>query len=261
MYKLNRVIGHRGIAAHAPENTLEGIRLAAALGFRWIEIDARVTRDGVVVLSHDDSLRRCGGGARRLSRMRAATASSIAVPCGMKEFAQARVPLLEDALRLVDSLNIGVVVEIKSNRGEEEKAATATVEVLHHRLMAQLMVSSFSLPVLLATRRLLPHARLAWNISQYPADWQQQATYLALENIHFQHRHLTAAQLYEMKAFGLGLYCFTINSVSEYQEVIAQGADGIFSDFPLHVAAHTANIEYLSMPDRLKKTRKISQFG
>jgi glycerophosphoryl diester phosphodiesterase len=52
------VIGHRGNAAHAPENTLESFRQAAALGVDAIELDVRVTRDGVPVVLHDPTLGR-----------------------------------------------------------------------------------------------------------------------------------------------------------------------------------------------------------
>ena len=52
------VIGHRGNAAHAPENTLESFRQAAALGVDAIELDVRLTRDGVPVVIHDPTLGR-----------------------------------------------------------------------------------------------------------------------------------------------------------------------------------------------------------
>jgi glycerophosphoryl diester phosphodiesterase len=52
------VIGHRGNAAHAPENTLESFRQAAALGVDAIELDVRLTRDAVPVVLHDPTLGR-----------------------------------------------------------------------------------------------------------------------------------------------------------------------------------------------------------
>ena len=53
-----RLIGHRGAAALAPENTLASIRAAAESGVSWIEIDAKLARDDVPVLIHDDTLDR-----------------------------------------------------------------------------------------------------------------------------------------------------------------------------------------------------------
>ena len=55
--QLAPVIGHRGAAARAPENTLAGLRRARALGCRWVEFDVRLTADGAPVLCHDRAAR------------------------------------------------------------------------------------------------------------------------------------------------------------------------------------------------------------
>ncbi|HEY5886114.1 MAG TPA: glycerophosphodiester phosphodiesterase [Acidimicrobiales bacterium] len=47
------VIGHRGAAGHHPDNSLEGFAAARDLGATWVELDVRLSADGVVVLSHD----------------------------------------------------------------------------------------------------------------------------------------------------------------------------------------------------------------
>lgn len=65
------VIGHRGNAAHAPENTLESFRQALALGADAIEFDVRVTRDGIPVVIHDESLERTAGRPERVDALSA----------------------------------------------------------------------------------------------------------------------------------------------------------------------------------------------
>ncbi|MDQ6611368.1 MAG: glycerophosphodiester phosphodiesterase, partial [Gemmatimonadota bacterium] len=57
------VIGHRGNRAHAPENTLESLGQAIALGVDAVEFDLRVTRDGKLVVMHDPTLERTTSGA------------------------------------------------------------------------------------------------------------------------------------------------------------------------------------------------------
>ena len=56
------VVGHRGAAARAPENTLASLRLAAEEGARMVEFDAKLTGDGVVILMHDSLLERTTNG-------------------------------------------------------------------------------------------------------------------------------------------------------------------------------------------------------
>jgi Glycerophosphoryl diester phosphodiesterase family len=64
-------IAHRGGAALAPENTLQAFRLAASLGFRYLETDVRATRDGRLVCFHDPTVDRVTGAHGRLNRYRA----------------------------------------------------------------------------------------------------------------------------------------------------------------------------------------------
>ena len=63
MLKLPKVIGHRGAKGYAPENTLESIRTAADMGVEWVELDVKLTRDGVPVIFHDEDLARVTNGS------------------------------------------------------------------------------------------------------------------------------------------------------------------------------------------------------
>ena len=49
---VSTVIGHRGAAGHAPENTLASLEAASGLGVRWVEFDTKLTADGQVVVFH-----------------------------------------------------------------------------------------------------------------------------------------------------------------------------------------------------------------
>ncbi|WP_431324597.1 glycerophosphodiester phosphodiesterase [Rhizobium sp. YTU87027] len=98
-------IGHRGASGHARENTLAAFRLAAELGAEMWELDTQLTKDGVVVVSHDDHLGRVFGVDRHISGM---TAAELAALEGVE------VPTFEAVAALGRETGTGLYVELKA---------------------------------------------------------------------------------------------------------------------------------------------------
>lgn len=61
------IVGHRGAAALAPENTLAGIEKVADIGIHWVEIDTQLSADGIPVIFHDETVDRCTNGSGKLA--------------------------------------------------------------------------------------------------------------------------------------------------------------------------------------------------
>lgn len=97
-------IGHRGASGHTTENTLAAFELAAKLGADMWELDTQLTKDGVVVVSHDDHLQRVFGIDRHISRMTAAELAAL----------DAGVPTFAEVAALARRLGTGLYVELKA---------------------------------------------------------------------------------------------------------------------------------------------------
>jgi glycerophosphoryl diester phosphodiesterase len=98
-------IGHRGASGHERENTLEAFRRASELGAEMWELDTQLTRDGVVVVSHDDHLQRVFGLDLRISQM---TASELA------SLEEVNVPSFAEVAALGRETNTGLYIELKA---------------------------------------------------------------------------------------------------------------------------------------------------
>src|SRR5262245_53621059 len=106
-FQLPRVIGHRGAAAYAPENTLESIREAAHRGARWVEFDAKLTGDGAVILMHDDTLDRTTNSRGPVAQTSLADIARLDAGAWFGEpWRGARVPTLADTLALLVELDM-----------------------------------------------------------------------------------------------------------------------------------------------------------
>lgn len=100
-------IGHRGACAHAHENTIAAFRIAARLGADMWELDARLSRDGVVIVSHDDAVTGTDGRRIVLAEHDAADIARIPLKRG------GYVPSLQDVIDLAIETNCGLYVEVK----------------------------------------------------------------------------------------------------------------------------------------------------
>ncbi|WP_281166722.1 glycerophosphodiester phosphodiesterase [Paenibacillus ginsengihumi] len=107
------VIGHRGAAGEAPENTLASFRLALEQGADAVELDVHMSADGEIIVCHDATVNRTTDGQGAISTMSTAELRQLDAGRWFHErFAGERLPLLEEAFRLVPD-NIMIHVEIK----------------------------------------------------------------------------------------------------------------------------------------------------
>jgi len=239
--KLPRLIGHRGAAAHAPENTLAGFAKAKSLGVAWVEFDVMLTQDGVPVLLHDESLRRTAG----VDRLLAATtlAELDGVDAGRlfgSHWTGEPIPTLEAAIARLGELGLGANVEIKPSSGQARQTAAAAVETLRRcwpgRLPAPIL-SSFELASLETAQAIAPELARGYLTGELKPGWEATARRLAAVSVHTSHRHLQPAQVMAVKAAGYQLAIYTVNDPARGRELFDWGVDALFTDDPQALAA------------------------
>jgi glycerophosphoryl diester phosphodiesterase len=240
------VIGHRGASGLAPENTLVAIRRAAEIGARWVEIDAKLTGDGVLILMHDDTLERTTSGKgpvaeRTWSEISALDAGSWFGPAFVGE----RVPTFAAFVGACRELGLGANVEIKPCPGRERDTALAVAKALEKEWPAgdgATLVSSFS-----------PEARIAFQVAApgYPvgilssvpppdAELDRAGPFVS---IHVDAKTLTASEAKRLKRRRAALLVYTVNDEALADRLFDWGVDAVFSDFPdriLRVASRRA---------------------
>ena len=235
-FRLPKVIGHRGAAAYAPENTLEGVREAARRGVGWVEVDAKLTSDEVVILMHDDTLDRTTTGRGSVaSAGRALIATLDAGAWFGPDWRGAGVPTLADALVLLAELGLQANIEIKSCPGRDAETARGVVEVIRRDWSADRpwpLLSSFSSLSLAAARDAgeeLPRGLLIW---EYRSDWASLAGDLGCVSIHCADQHLHRDWARQIRQAGYGLAVYTVNDVARAVELAAWGVQCFISDRP-----------------------------
>jgi len=153
------VVAHRGLSPGYPENTLSAFRRAIELGANVIEVDLQATKDGVIVLLHDDTVDRTTNGQGFVSdytfaELRQLDAGSYAG----SEFVGEPIPTLEEALDLVIPLGRQLLLDVKDSNALDCKAVVRLVE--QHDAVLDVIVGARSVEDVRLFRSLNPNIRL-----------------------------------------------------------------------------------------------------
>ena len=216
-----RIIAHRGGGFLAPENTLAGIALSARLGRRGVEFDVMLSRDGIPVLMHDETVDRTTDGSGPVAEL---TLSELRrLHAGGEP-----VPTLAEALDLSQSLGLWINVEIKPGSGQEAGTGESTARLLAARWAGPGVVSSFSEAALVAARAAAPKLDYALLADDPPADWPAQLDRLGCRALHCQANRFLPG----WAAAGIPIACYTVNERPQAEALLAAGAAAVFTDRP-----------------------------
>ncbi len=233
---LPRVIGHRGAAGHAPENTLASLRRAAELGARWVEFDVALTRDGEPVLLHDETVDRTTDGKGRLAALSLGELQQLdAGSWHSKDSAGERVPTLMETLTLLQSLGLGANIEIKPTAGREAETGAVVAKRIAAAWPVSLpppLLSSFKIGSLAAARDAAPAIARGYLLSRLGRGWQKEAAALGCVSVHCNHRHLDRQAAAEVRQAGYRLLAYTVNDATRGRQLFDWGVDAVFTDYP-----------------------------
>ena len=214
------VYGHRGAAGVAPENSLEGLRAALALGAHGVEFDVRGTADGVPVLLHDRSLDRTTTGRGDIDEL------SIADVRKAEAGDSAPVPTLDEAVTLLGG-RTHLNVELKRSGIERE-----VLRSLAPAPREGWAISSLDWEALGRLRSLDPTATL-WPVARVVDDALfAVAAELASPAIALRADAYTDDVARRCAETGLGVLVWTVNDANEARRVRALGADALCTDVP-----------------------------
>jgi glycerophosphoryl diester phosphodiesterase len=230
------VIGHRGSAARAPENTLPGLRRARAEGCLWVEFDVRLTADRQLILLHDDTLRRTTNGKGRASALPLAAIRRLDAGSWFHpSFAGEKVPTLEEALSVLDEEGLGANIEVKATRVAASRAGAILADTLSRLSPSRrggFLVSSFHAKALLAVRERAPALPRGILVRGAPRNWARRALSLGCASIHADERRLDPSIVAEIRASGYFLLAYTVNDPLRARRLFEWGVTSVFSDFP-----------------------------
>jgi glycerophosphoryl diester phosphodiesterase len=256
-HKPLQVHGHRGARARMPENTIPAFEYAIGVGVDVLELDLAVTKDNVLVVSHDPILHAplCKGPSEKAVIHELTLAQVKEWDCGSVQNPRfpeqavipgTRIPTFDEVLDLAPRGKFEFNVETKSFVAHPEYTPTPAVfakllvdAIRKHKLEKRVIIQSFDFRTLLAARKIAPEIRLSALYEQGPKDFVTLSHEAAkAEIVSPEHRLVTTEQVIAAHAKGLQVVPWTANTPEDWDRLIRAGVDAIISDDPAALIAY-----------------------
>lgn len=260
-YSRINVQGHRGARAVLPENSLPGLQHALALGVDTLEFDLGITRDGVVVVLHDQQINpvicqyKDGREAEAGLWLHELSLEQVKqFDCGAKQNPRfdkqqtvpgAEIPTLAEVFEMVreskleSSKTVLFNIETKSNpsKPHAQPAADDFVEAVvnvirEFDLESRVTLQSFDPATLVAANDIAPNLPLSLLFSDKPESWLDAAESVGADIISPHHSLIGRDDVAEIQDAGLAIIPWTANSKRQWARLVRLGVDGIITDDP-----------------------------
>lgn len=244
------IIGHRGAAALAPENTLAAFALALRDGADGVEFDVRLSGDGVPVVIHDATLRRTGDRRERVSSLPLAELENVDVGSWFNrrfrararaEYSRERLPSLQQLFASVSRNSAWLYLELKSDRVPNPNLVTRVAELIScYGFRERVIIESFTLENLQIVKRIDRRIKTAalFEPRREPMSWLRssrlirRALAVGAEEIALHHSAANQRSVSAAREAGLEVVVWTVDTPAWIERARRLGIKALITNRP-----------------------------
>jgi len=226
-------VGHRGARGHAPENTMASFAKGLELGVDVIETDVHLSRDGEVIVIHDDEVDRTTNGHGYVKDMTLAELKQLDAGAWYDaKFAGERIPTLDELIRWAYD-RVPLAIEIKNGPFYYPGIAGKIVQLLRdHGMLRQAILISFDHMVLREARMLAPEVTTGLLYVGRLVDPVGAARAAGAAALHPAWQFVTPDVVETAHAGGLAISTWCPNDLPTIKILAQMGVDSIGTDYP-----------------------------
>lgn len=225
-----QIVAHRAGAALAPENTAAALKECINDGADWAEIDVQQTKDGTLILLHDDNFKRTTGLDKNVWDTDYTTVKSLDAGSFFSSYYEGEpIPTLEEILLLAQN-RIRLMIELKYT-GHEKNLVEQTLSLIEkYHMEKQCMIVSMNLSLLKKSKKLNPRIKTGYVSALLLADSYDQE---CIDAYSVETTNLTAEMTAEAHFHQKLVFAWTANSPRTIKKILARQADGVITDNPV----------------------------
>lgn len=229
-----KVWAHRGASGYVPENTLEAFEEAAKMQADGIELDVQLTKDGELVVIHDETVDRVSDGNGYVRDYTLAELKALDVSRPIPDYRTVRIPTLAEVLELIKGTDMEINIECKTGifyyPGLEEKVVRLVQDM---GMTERIWCSSFNHESVCRVKALCPEMKCGFLLGDVIIDVAGYAKSHNMQALHPAVYHLQDEKFIEKaKQNNLAVHVWTVNEEAQIRKFADQGVDAVITNYP-----------------------------
>lgn len=230
---MSKIFAHRGFSGNYPENTMLAFKKAIEENVDGIELDVQLTKDGEVIIIHDETLDRTTDGKGlvvdyTLEEIKKFNASYIFKDMGFNS-----IPTLREYFELVKNFDLVTNIELKTGvnqyLGIEEKVLSLIQEF---QLENKVIISSFNHFSVMRMKKIAPYLKCGFLSEDWIIEAGKYTHSFDIECYHPRFNNLIPDVIEELKKYNLEINTWTVNSEEDMKYLKEKGIDSIITNYP-----------------------------
>lgn len=231
---MTKNFAHRGFSGKYPENTMLAFKKAIEAGADGIELDVQLTKDGEVVIIHDETIDRTTNGKGLVveytyEELAKFDASYIFID----KYGFNKIPTLREYFELVKDFDIVTNIELKTGINEylgiEEKVWELIKE---YKLEERIIISSFNHFSVMRMKKIAPNLKYGFLSEDWIIDAGKYTYSHGVKCYHPRFNNLIPEVVEELKSYGLEINTWTVNKEEDIKDMINKGIDVVIGNYP-----------------------------
>ncbi|MGE6487222.1 glycerophosphodiester phosphodiesterase [Paenisporosarcina sp. NPDC076898] len=229
-----KIYAHRGASGTFPENTLIAFEEAAQLDIHGVEFDVHLTKDGELVVIHDETIDRTSDGVGYVKDLTLAELRAFDYGSWFgSEFAGQKIPTLEEVLVVFQQTTHHINIELKSDIFPYEGMGEKVLHLIEKMGMAErVVISSFDHEAVRDFKKLAPHIEVAILTLEVLVDAYDYARFIPANALHIFLPTAMRKMAKEALVKGAILRVYTVNDIEHAMALQKVGVHAIFTDYP-----------------------------
>ena len=230
-----KIYGHRGASAYAPENTLEAFEKAVNMGADGVELDVHLTKDGELVVTHDEWVERVSDGSGWVKDLTLKELKELHFNKTHPEYKNARIPTLKEVFDFLKPTGLEINIELKNSLVDYPELERKTIEMAAKTFpFERLLFSSFNHYSMLRVKEFDRKLKCGLLYTATPVKSWEYAKRLGVEALHPDYAEVITPGGMCEKAHeaGVQVNTWTVNDAEDIRKVLREGADIVITNYP-----------------------------